>query len=61
MIKIENLNKSFRRKKVLENLSLELGAGVYGLLGPNGSGKTTLLRCIAGIYPEGKKILPSFV
>ena len=55
MIKIENLNKSFRLKKVLENLSLELRAGVYGLLGPNGSGKTTLLRCLTGIYPEASK------
>ncbi len=55
MIKIDKLNKSFRLKKVLEDLSLELDAGVYGLLGPNGSGKTTLLRCITGIYPEGAK------
>lgn len=55
MIKIENLTKSFRLRKVLENLSLDLGIGVYGLLGPNGSGKTTLLRCLTGIYPEGAK------
>ncbi len=35
---------------VLEDVSMELGAGEVGVLvGPNGSGKTTLLKCIAGL------------
>ena len=50
MLEIRNLNKSFRKKSAVENLSLSLGSGVYGLLGPNGAGKTTLIRCITGLY-----------
>lgn len=50
MLKIENLNKNFGRKKVLKDFTYSFEPGVYGLLGPNGSGKTTLLRCITGVY-----------
>jgi len=40
-------------KYVLKGVSLEMGEGVYALVGPNGSGKTTLLRLLAGsIAPE---------
>ena len=35
------------RTAVLNDLDLELGAGVHGLLGPNGAGKTTLIRVLA--------------
>ncbi|WFF72794.1 ATP-binding cassette domain-containing protein [Proteiniclasticum sp. QWL-01] len=55
MISIHRLKKSFGRKKVLENLNLNLNEGVYGLLGANGAGKTTLLRCLTGIYPDANK------
>lgn len=37
MLEIKNLNKSFRKKSAVDNLSLSLGSGVYGLLGPNGA------------------------
>ncbi|MCK9312775.1 MAG: ATP-binding cassette domain-containing protein [Methanocorpusculum sp.] len=50
MIKVNNLSKSFQRKKVLHSINLELDIGVYGLLGANGAGKTTLLRCMAGLF-----------
>ena len=51
MIKIENLNKSFKDNHVLIDLSLEIKPGlVYGLIGPNGAGKSTLMRCLANIY-----------
>ena len=46
---IENLSKSYKDKKVVENISLSLKQGVYGLLGANGAGKTTLMRMICGI------------
>lgn len=50
MIKIDNLNFSYpRKRKVYQNLSLNIEEGaVYALLGLNGAGKTTLLNLIAG-------------
>lgn len=46
------LSKSFGRKLVLENLSLDVRPGdVVGLLGRNGSGKTTLLELMLGFTP----------
>ena len=46
-IKLNNVCKSFGRKEVLKNISLEIEEGkIYGLLGRNGVGKTTLLRLI---------------
>ncbi|KAA9006936.1 LPS export ABC transporter ATP-binding protein [Histidinibacterium aquaticum] len=54
-LRIEHLRKSYRRRPVLRDVSLDLGRGeVVALLGPNGSGKTTCFYCIAGlIQPEG--------
>ncbi|WP_342269259.1 ABC transporter ATP-binding protein [Spiroplasma endosymbiont of Aspidapion aeneum] len=46
-ITISNISKSFKSKKILDDLNIEFVEGkVYGLLGLNGSGKTTLLRII---------------
>lgn len=49
MIKIKNVSKTFRPKKVLDQVSFTLENQIYGLLGPNGSGKTTLLRIMTHI------------
>lgn len=46
---VENLNKQYKNKYVLKDVSFELTDGVYGLLGANGSGKTTLMRIIASV------------
>jgi ABC-type multidrug transport system ATPase subunit len=47
---IENLSKQYRAGVWgLQNFSLELGDGVLGLLGPNGAGKSTLMRMLATI------------
>lgn len=49
MLEINNLSKRFGKRVALNQVSLTLDEGIYGLLGPNGSGKTTLMRCIAGV------------
>jgi ABC-2 type transport system ATP-binding protein len=55
ILRIENLSKSFGRKKVFGNLSLTLTEGkVCGFLGKNGEGKTTLARILMGVLPSDK-------
>lgn len=56
MISISNLNYQYKRssKKTLDNISLEIKPGVYGLVGANGAGKTTLLKIIATLLPFDK-------
>ena len=58
-LQIRNLRKSYRKRPVIRDVSLELGRGeVVALLGPNGSGKTTCFYAIAGlITPEGGQVL----
>ena len=47
---IHHLGKSYRRRRVIEDVSLYLRRGeVVGLLGPNGAGKTTLFYMITGL------------
>ncbi|MCI8272791.1 MAG: ABC transporter ATP-binding protein [Clostridia bacterium] len=47
ILEIKNLSKSFGKRKVIDNISLEVKEGeVYGFLGPNGSGKTTTIKMI---------------
>lgn len=46
---IDHVSKRFHDKIAVDNLSLTLTPGVWGLLGANGAGKTTLMRMIAGI------------
>lgn len=52
-ITLEHVSKHFKdkkaAKKAVDDISLKLGPGVWGLLGANGSGKTTLMRMICGI------------
>ena len=51
MIKITNLNKSYGKKSVLENLNCNIKTNsIYGLIGANGAGKSTLLRIINDIF-----------
>jgi lipopolysaccharide export system ATP-binding protein len=46
----ENLTKSFRHKKAVDGVSIEIRGGeVVGLLGPNGAGKTTIFYMIVGL------------
>ena len=57
-LRIEGLSKKFKDKTAVDQVSLTLTAGVWGLLGANGAGKTTLMRMIADIMaPTSGKIL----
>ena len=46
---LEHVSKTFGDKKAVDDVSLTLSPGVWGLLGANGAGKTTLMRMVAGI------------
>lgn len=48
-LKIKEVSKSYKDKKVLSSVSFTLEEGVYGLVGPNGAGKTTLMNIIVGL------------
>lgn len=50
VLKMEHVFKSYEDVHAVQDLNLELSAGViYGLLGPNGAGKTTTIRMIMDI------------
>lgn len=52
-LKIEHISKRFKDKIAVDDVSLTLTTGVWGLLGANGAGKTTLMRMIADIMTPG--------
>ncbi len=58
-LQASGLSKSYRGRKVVSEVSLELRQGeVVGLLGPNGAGKTTTFYMIVGlIAPDSGQIL----
>ena len=50
ILKAEHLAKSYQRRQVVRDVSLEVATGeVIGLLGPNGAGKTTCFYMILGL------------
>lgn len=54
VIKLENINKSYKGIKVLNNINLEINSGkTIGIIGANGSGKSVLFKTICGfIAPD---------
>jgi len=58
-LRATGLVKSFRSRKVVKGISIEVCAGeVVGLLGPNGAGKTTIFDMIVGLcQPDEGTIL----
>lgn len=48
-LQIENLCKSYKNKEALQDISVTLQKGIYGLLGENGAGKSTLMRMMATV------------
>jgi lipopolysaccharide export system ATP-binding protein len=59
ILSAQDISKSFKLRKVVKTLSLEIKSGeVVGLLGPNGAGKTTAFYMIVGlISADSGKIL----
>jgi len=59
-LQVNGLAKSYKGRRVVKNVSLQVNAGqIVGLLGPNGAGKTTSFYMIVGLVPSdaGKIIL----
>lgn len=51
ILKVEGLNKFFRKKHAVKDVSFSMYQGeIVGLLGPNGAGKTTTFYMIVGFY-----------
>ena len=61
MLKLQavDLSKSYRGRKVVDDVELEIGQGeVVGLLGPNGAGKTTTFYILVGLArPDSGRVL----
>lgn len=52
MIKLVNVNQSFKERTVLRNINLTVEAGeTLALIGGSGSGKSTMLRLMVGLLP----------
>ncbi|MDF0578782.1 ABC transporter ATP-binding protein [Bradyrhizobium yuanmingense] len=58
MLRIEGLSAGYSAKPVLNDISINVGAGQFvAIVGPNGAGKTTLFKTISGIVkPSGGAI-----
>ena len=58
MIRIEHINKKFKKLQALDDINAVFEKGkVISLIGPNGSGKTTLIKSILGmVKPDSGKI-----
>ncbi len=61
MLKLQGvaLSKSYRGRKVVDDVELEIGQGeIVGLLGPNGAGKTTTFYILVGLArPDSGRVL----
>jgi len=50
LLKLRNISLFFDKRKILENINLDLNEGqILGLLGPNGVGKSTIFNIIIGL------------
>ncbi|MGG0644939.1 ABC transporter ATP-binding protein [Sporosarcina gallistercoris] len=54
MIVVKDVSKQYGDFTTLQNVNLEFGNGLYGLLAPNGAGKTTLIKMLATLISPTK-------
>ncbi|MBU3183381.1 ABC transporter ATP-binding protein [Clostridium estertheticum] len=55
IIKLDNVDKIFGKRKIIENVSFEIFEGdICGFIGPNGAGKTTIIKMITGLITPTK-------
>lgn len=56
ILKVHKVSYKYGKKKVLDNVSFEVGDGLIGVLGANGAGKTTLMKLLTTLYraPQGE-------
>lgn len=59
MLETREIVKSYKKKRVLDNVSVVLKQGeIVGILGPNGAGKSTLFKIITGLLtPDSGDVL----
>lgn len=58
ILKAEHLAKSYKNRKVVSDVSLQVESGqIVGLLGPNGAGKTTSFYMIVGLVSRDEGII----
>jgi ABC-2 type transport system ATP-binding protein len=60
IIEAKDLSKWFGEVVAVNNLQIEIGAGVTGLLGPNGAGKSTFMRLALGLYAPSRGYIHVF-
>lgn len=48
---LEDVNRSYGKKRALKDICLRIPQGMFGLLGRNGAGKTTLMKVLATLLP----------
>ncbi len=53
-LRLENVTKTYGQTVALNSITLDIGFGIFGLIGRNGSGKTTLLRVLSGEFKPSK-------
>lgn len=46
---IDHVSKAYKDKVAVNDVSITITTGIWGLLGANGAGKTTLMRMVANI------------
>ena len=50
IIEMKNVDKSYGKNKVLDNVTFSIEKGhIVGLIGPNGAGKSTIMKIISGL------------